>query len=442
MPETKTQLSIFLPELTVGGLLQHVSTLAKQAKCDGVSTKIISLGGSAQVSDWVRGLDVFLLETSEGAKASEIAEHVAGADVLLLSSPQTAIIAPLLSLARTAAVGVHGSPGTNREWLGEERFGVLAAAVACDGGPQVLVPASAYVDGVAKEFGVPVARVSVLHNAIFRPSDQHDTEPGMASILVPMRLSPEKHWVLRAAAKLAAVGNVPLKVVGEGPAAEDFRKWLSQISNLEFDVVEASNIDPYLSVADIVVAVGIVALEAAARGRRVAVAAKPGGGLAGVLTPSSFGRLQDTNFSGLGLNSEAPEKIWRDLGQTTQADRKLVAQLVGREASPKKLLETLLSNLRPTQAPSVDRLSMAMIDMHASLEKRFDSLTRDARKVEEGRAWWQSQAEGAISQLRESDAHARKVEEGRAWWQSQAEGAISQLRESDAHARSLEQRIQ
>ena len=439
MSEAKAQLSIILPDLTIGGLLQHACTLAKQAKCDGISTRIISSGGNALASDWLRGLDVCLLETWEGLRASAISEQVTGADVLLLSSPQTAMVAPLLSQARSAAVGVHGSPGTNCGWLGDERFGVLAAAVACDGGPQILVPARAYVDGVAKEFGVQKARVSVIHNAIFPPSHHHDTEPGMAFVLAPMRLSPDKHWVLRAAANLAAVGNVPLKVIGEGPAAEDFRSWLSQISSLEFDVVETSNFDPYLSVADVVVAVGIVALEAAARGRRVAVAAKPGGGLAGVLTPSSFGRLQDTNFSGLGLKSEAPESIWNDLGQMTQADCKLVAQLVGSEASPKKLLENLRCNLRPTQAPSVGRLSMAMIDMYASLEKRFASPVRNARKVDEGRAWWQSQAEGAISQLQEAVAYNRKVDEGRTWWQSQAEGAISQLQEAVAYNRKVDE---
>ena len=132
----------------------------------------------------------------------------------------------------------------------------------------------------------------------------------MGSVLTAMRLTGDKQWVLEAAARLALAGRVPLEGRGPGPACGDgFRAWLGSRPGLSAEVIESDDFDTHLSNADVVVAVGLVALEAAARGRRVAVVAKPGGGLAGALTPDSWAELQATNFAGLGLPEQPPTEV-------------------------------------------------------------------------------------------------------------------------------------
>lgn len=426
MTVKETRLLILLPELALGGLLRHACDVARQAQREGQSATIVSARGAHDVSEQLRGLDVRLIGAWDGAGLRQVLQWMEGADVLLLSSPQTALVAPALSQARSAVVGVHGSPGTNREWLGEERFAVLATCVAAPGGPQVLVPGRAYVDGVANELGISPRQVSVLPNATALPEGPPGSRPGMGSVLTLMRLSPDKQWVLEAAARLAVAGRVPLKVVGQGPAAAGFRALLETRPGLSAEVIESGDFDAHLREADVVVAVGLVALEAAVRGRRVAVAAKPGGGLAGALTPRSWQRLQDTNFAGLGLEEQPPDEVWSALGEMTGADLDDVAGLVTRTASPQALLETLRRQLRPVQPPAMGHLMTALGALTASLERRVTTLAHDAHELEKARDWWHQQADSARVQLHETTAYLREVEKARDWWHEQARSTTGQ----------------
>jgi hypothetical protein len=339
----------------------------------------------------------------------------------LLVSPQTALLAPALSLARTAVVGVHGSPGTTREWLGAERFGLLTAALTTPGGPQVLVPGEAYVEGVAQELGLPRERISVLPNATPLPERAPETPPGMRSILAPMRLAGDKLWVVKAAARLAQAGQVPLTVMGRGPHAEQFRAFLASQDGLRAEVIESEDFDTHLRQADVVVAVGLVALEAAARGRRVAVAAKPGGGLAGALTPVSWATLQATNFAGLGLPEQPPSEVWAALEAMTSADLEGVVRLVERTASPRAMLENVRRHLRPVPPPHPTLLVSALGELADSFEQRLLQLSWDAQQLENARDWWHQQAQGAIQQLQDTTTHLREVEKARDWWHQQAQ---------------------
>ncbi|QRO01295.1 hypothetical protein JRI60_20840 [Archangium violaceum] len=433
-----TRLLILLPELTLGGLLRHACDVARQAGREGMPATIVSVRGARDVSEHLTGVDVRLLEAWNGAGQRQVLRWMKGADVLLLSSPQTALLAPALGEARSAVVGVHGSPGTNREWLGAERFEVLATAVGAPGGPQVLVPGQAYVDGVAREFGISTEQVSVLPNATPLPECPPSSLPGMGSVLAPMRLSDDKRWVLKAAAQLAMAGHVPLKVVGQGPHAAGFRAWLESLPGLSAEVIESGDFETYMREADVVVAVGLVALEAAVRGRRVAVAAKPGGGLAGALTPSSWATLQATNFAGLGLPEQPPAEVWATLGQMTTADLEGVVERVARTASPRVLLETLRRHLRPVRPPPPDRLMTALADLTSSIEQRTDTLLQETRALEEARDWWQRQAQDLSTQLRDATTYLREVEQARDRWQQQAQDLSTQLRDATAHLGEVE----
>ncbi|OJT20102.1 hypothetical protein BO221_33480 [Archangium sp. Cb G35] len=431
-------LVILLPELALGGLLRHASDLVRQAKREGQPATIVSVRGEHDISEHLAGLDVRLVESWSGAGQKQVLQWMEGADVLLLSSPQTALLAPALCVARSAAVGVHGSPGTNREWLGEERFAVLATAVGASGGPQVLVPGQAYVDGVAREFGISTEQVSVLPNATPLPEGPPPRVPGMGSVLTAMRLAGDKRWVLEAAARLAIAGHVPLKVVGQGPHAAEFRAWLGSRPGLNAELIETDDFDTHLGDADVVVAVGLVALEAAARGRRVAVAAKPGGGLAGALTPGNWAALQATNFAGLGLPEQPPSEVWTALGEMSAKDLEEVTGLVERTASPPALLKTLRLHLRPVRPPAPDRLVMAFADLTASLELRIARLAHEGGELEKARDWWHQQARSAGAQLRETTDYLGQVEEARDWWHQQAQSVGAQLRETTDYLEQVE----
>jgi len=438
MTAHENPLVILLPELALGGLLRHASEVARQAQREGQPATIVSVRGERDVSEHLAGLEVRLVDSWSGAGQKQVLQWMEGAEVLLLSSPQTALLAPALCVARSAAVGVHGSPGTNRKWLGEERFAVLATAVGTTGGPQVLVPGQAYVDGVARELCISTGQVSVLPNAIPLPETPPTSRPGMGSVLTAMRLAGDKRWVLEAAARLATAGRVPLKVVGQGPHADEFRTWLGSLPGLRAEVIETEDFDTHLREADVVVAVGLGALEAAARGRRVAVAAKPGGGLAGALTPSNWAALQATNFAGLGLPEQPPAEVWTALGEMTAKDLEDVAGLVERTASPRALLETLRRHLRPVQPPAPGRLVMAFADLTASLEQRVARLAHDASEVEKARDWWHQQAQAASTQLQEATAYLGEVEKARDWWHQQAQAASTRFQEATTYLGEVE----
>lgn len=425
MTAQDTRLLILLPELALGGLLRHACELARQAAREEQPATIVSVRGTHDVSAHLTGLDVRLLQSWSGAGLEQVLRWMEGADVLLLSSPQTALVAPALANARAAAVGVHGSPGTNREWLGAERFGLLAATIAAPGGPQVLVPARAYVDGVARELGISTAQVSILSNATSLPEGPPPARPGMRSVLAPMRLAGDKQWLLEAAAKLATTGGLPLKVVGQGPHAAAFRAWLQSRPGLCAEVLESGDFDAYMREADVVVAAGLVALEAAALGRRVAVAAKPGGGLVGALTPSNWATLQATNFAGLGLPEQPPTEVWATLGRMTEADLEGVVELVARTASPRALLETLRRHLRPVRPPPLESLVMALGNLSASLQQCTDKLAHDARLLEQARDFWHQRAEAANTQLQDATTQLREAERARDFWHQQAQAAAT-----------------
>ena len=177
MTAHETPLVILLPELALGGLLRHASELARQAKREGQPATIVSVRGEQDVSEHLAGLDVRLVESWRGAGQKQVLQWMEGADVLLLSSPQTALLAPALCVARSAAVGVHGRPeptgsGSARSTRGAGHRRWHAR------GPQVLVPGRAYVDGVAREFDISTAQVSVLPNATSLPESPPTSSRG------------------------------------------------------------------------------------------------------------------------------------------------------------------------------------------------------------------------------------------------------------------------
>lgn len=431
-------LLILLPELALGGLLRHACDVALAAKNADIRATIVSVRGEHDVANYLSGLDVRLIGGWTGESREQVLGWMANSDVLLLSSPQTALVAPMLCHARSAVVGVHGSPGTNREWLGPERFALLTAALAVTGGPRVVVPGRAYVDGVARELGIPSARVRALPNATFPVLRPLAAIPGMSSVLAPMRLSREKAWVLQAAAQLARQGGVPLKVVGCGPAAAEFRAWLRAQRGLTAELVETGDLQPHLRTADVVVAVGLVALEAAAHGRRVAVAAKPGGGLAGALTAESWKRLQATNFAGLGLPEQSAQEVWTALGNMAASDLAEVIHCVSQTASPNQMLQTLRRQLRRVRPPSTRTIVSAYSRLVGTLEHRLESLTKDAASLENARNWWREQTHEANNQLRDATGHLHNVERARDEWQRQTSSAREALRQATDYLAEVE----
>ncbi|MFY0521853.1 hypothetical protein ACN28I_01095 [Archangium gephyra] len=438
MTAHENPLVILLPELALGGLLRHASEVARQARLEGQPATIISVRGERDVSEHLAGLEVRLVDSWSGAGQKQVLQWMEGAEVLLLSPRRRRCWRRRSAwrgarrwecMARPEPTGSGSARSASRCW---------PPPLARRGDPRCSSPGRRTSTAWRESFGISPGQVSVLPNAIPLPETLPMTRPGMGSVLTAMRLANDKRWVLEAAARLATAGRVPLKVVGQGPHADEFRAWLGSRPGLSAEVIETEDFDTHLREADVVVAVGLVALEAAARGRRVAVAAKPGGGLAGALTPSNWAALQATNFAGLGLPEQPPAEVWTTLGEMTAKDLEDVAGLVERTASPRALLETLRRHLRPVQPPAPGRLIMAFADLTASLEQRAARLAHDASELEKARDWWHQQAQAAGTQLREATAYLGEVEKARDWWHQQAQAAGTQLQEATAYLGEVE----
>lgn len=233
------------------------------------------------------------LGTRAGIRSAQ--KHIKDASrTLLIHSPDTFHLAGLLADADSAGVGVHGTPGTNANWLGRYRHTVAAAAIQSLPGLPILVPAELYRPGIAAEFSVDVERVCALPNAIELLVDPV-VPAGREQILVPARLADDKLWVLEAAIELARASQHSVRVVGSGPHSQHWRDVLASKCPVPWQLTVDENLTGYLAAADVVVGAGLVAMEAAAAGRRVAVPSKSGG-WSGVVTEASVPTMRSSNF--------------------------------------------------------------------------------------------------------------------------------------------------
>jgi hypothetical protein len=264
------------PDLRFGGLAEHIRCLAIGAAESGDVVRVVTPGAVDDL-DFPDNTELIRCDFTIGSGIRELRGIVEAADaVLLVNSPQTGLLVPLLAQARAAAVGVHGSPWTNTTWLGQRRHGLTAAAVRSLDCLPILVPAASDRQDIAAEFGIPVSRVQALPNAIDPEVGSPARSAGCGRILVPVRISKEKTWLLEAAIEAANLTGVDLAVVGVGPHVAEWQERLSKRCRGRWELIENPGIREYVRTADVVVGAGMVAMEAAQMQRRVIVPCKSG----------------------------------------------------------------------------------------------------------------------------------------------------------------------
>jgi glycosyltransferase involved in cell wall biosynthesis len=364
-------LLVVVPDLRPGGVTRHSEHLINAARDQRLSALLLTVTES--------GLDQAGAFAEDCVRAAELQANQltalvgSAATVVLQASPKTLPMLPLLGAASAAVLAVHGSPGTNAPWWGRSRIELLNRLLEDEATLPVVVPGEAYRAGVAEELGVRLSDVRVAGNVV-QPARPAPAVPGSGSVTVPMRLASDKQWVLEAAIELARAGDVPLRLVGQGQHAGRFRELL-QRAKIVHEVVQTGDLEPALAAADVVVAVGLVALEAAALGRRVAVVSKEHcGGFAGVLTPDSWERLRAGNFAGVADDHRVDAvEAWRLLGLVSEADLSRLARRVAEEASPSALLKAVMSAALPVRCPvvtaGVEALVRVSVGQSAELEE-------------------------------------------------------------------------
>lgn len=119
---------VISPEVRFGGLVEHVRCLALGAAALGDEVTMVVPGVRDDIA-FPANAEIVCRDLSTRAGVADVRTGIARADaVLLINSPQTGLLIPLLAGARTAAVGVHGSPRTNSAWLGQRTHALVAAA--------------------------------------------------------------------------------------------------------------------------------------------------------------------------------------------------------------------------------------------------------------------------------------------------------------------------
>jgi len=397
-----TDLLVVAPSLKPGGIRTHIRCLALGAGQRDARLTVVA-SASAETGLDVPGATLEHLHLHTRAGVRGVHQRIQQArGVLLIHTPQTYHLGGLLADATTAAVGVHGTPGTNANWLGGSRHAIAAASVQALPGLPLLVPGERYRSGVAAEFAVPVDRVRALPNAIDNLFEA-PAPAGAAEILLPSRLANDKVWLLDAAIDLATTSTRPLRVVGSGLHADDWRERREQTCPQPWTLIEDADLGPHIAGADVVVAAGLVAMEAAAARRRVAVPAKSGGWL-GAVTPSALGQMRESNFAAWGSTpAVAASTAWANAVALSTAELEALATAVREECAPSTMYERLSALLQEPGRPDPVPAGAAVMETLAESERVQQKVHADYAVLLEAKEYYEAQAtnwEHAYRQVR------------------------------------------
>ena len=386
-----TDLLVVAPALDPGGIHTHIRCLARGAGQAGMSVSVVAgIGTNDDLG--VPGARLERLDLLTRAGVQGVHERIQQArGILLIHTPQTYHLGGLLADAATAAVGVHGTPGTNANWLGGYRHAIAAASVQALPSLPLLVPGERYRSGVAAEFAISVDRVRALPNAIDNLIDA--TSPaGTADILLPSRLANDKVWLLDAAIDLATTSSRPLRVVGSGLHADDWRARLEQSCPQPWTLTEVADLGSHIAGADVVVAAGLVAMEAAAAARRVVVPDKAGGWLGAVTTPA-LGQMRESNFAAWGSTPVTDAgSVWAAADALSGAELEALATAVREECAPATMYERLRALLQAPGTPDPVPASEAVLEVIGESERDQQKVHADYATLLEAKEYYEQQA--------------------------------------------------
>ena len=159
-------------------------------------------------------------------------------------------------------------------------------------------------------------------------------------------------------------------MVGVGPNAADWRNNCASSVMVPWEVLQDPDVRHHVRVAHVVVAAGMVAMEAAQMRRRVIVPCKVGG-WQGAVTWESLQIMRDTNF----VLWSAPTtrdtgEVWNIVCAVSDSELAKISQWVTEECSPTVMFQRLQAFGRPPgtsdPAESVAIVSEVLADAHRS----------------------------------------------------------------------------
>jgi hypothetical protein len=379
-------LLLVLPTLEHGGMELQLLTLARAFRAAG--GRATFLAGAGPLEAAARSIGVVELVDWAGTprvETARLARSLSGPDTaaVLQADPATLHVLPSLAVACRVHLCLHNRPGTFEEWFAPavlERFRALVPALYASGRVGISVSREAYAASHAHDFGIPRHAVKPwLPGVEYRPGQSAISAGPISRIGVVSRLSEEKLPVVEAGARLVAAGrsagaDVTLELYGEGPAEERVRRVVDERvggharfhgpTDRPQDVIEP---------LDVVVNAGRAAIEGLVLGRRVVTfssdprAISP---LGGMVTPTRFETLRNTNFLWPADELIAPEAVWNEVRHADRSSVRAVRDRARRELSADSVLRGHLATLAGTEATAEvsPELLEAVLDQMAMLD--------------------------------------------------------------------------
>lgn len=347
--------------LRMGGSQRVLLELVHAAIGSGLEVVVASRGGELAPAFRKAGARVLTLLMREGC-AAERGEPSLSSLKTVVSMASVAQLAPLCRGQRTllhasqpwptgiASIvsGLSGAPlvwhahGTSEVEIPAAFMTSVRKRAACWVGvsPEVTAALAALSAGC----GVDVVTMRSPVSRSFGPEERRVGCPGVFGVLCT--LTPNKRDYVFACIEAARMyaqhssTTVTLKVVGDGPDRETVRRVADaaqQSCGLLCVETCGASMTPWMLLRDceVVMAMGLVAIEGALRGQNVICASSDGVG--GRLSCASWPQLSDTNFTGRSLRPLTASSLYEELVASIEAGvdsglAMLAAQLHGRDA--------------------------------------------------------------------------------------------------------------
>jgi hypothetical protein len=404
---------VVVRDLAVGGAPWLYIDLLRRLGEAGHAVGLASAGGELEPQARAAGIALHPLDLA--APPSEayaaIAEFGAGYDAALLTCDPLlmALLPALLAGSGRVALTILSHAPALPGWFGPAGMAALARTGAALAGAQegaVIVRGPTQRRLVAELLATDPAELDVVEPGVAGDRIRFDpAAPGDGTVLVLTRLGPDTADRVRGGVELVAAGIAAgracrLLLVGDGPWREEALALCAAALPAGAWTHEGLTVDPggCFARADVVVAMGRAAFEAAAHGRRVATSRRTGDGrgvLGPPLTPEHYDEFAD-DLLGVGYEPWAPADVWRALdGMDTARLAAVRARVLERNSGDRQAADVaaLLGRLRPTASgPLLGALG-------AAAAAELDALRESRRVADElwaARAWY----EGQLAQAR------------------------------------------
>jgi Glycosyl transferases group 1 len=398
---------VVVRDLEVGGAPRLYIDLLERLGAAGHRVGIASAGGT--LAGQARAAGITLHEVGWEGRAetyAAVASAAAGYDAALVTCDPWLLPVVPAALAGCGRAGliVLSHAGGMADWFGAPGITALsrlAAALAAAPEGAVIVRGPVQRRLLGELLGLAATALDVLEPGV--PADRipfAPAGPDDGTVLVLSRLGPDTVDRVRAGVELVAAGRAQgrdcrLLLIGDGVGRDDALTLCASSLPADAWAHEGLITDPVAAYAraDVVVAMGRAAFEAAAHGRPVATSRRAGDGrgvLGPPLTPEHYDEFAD-DLLGMGYEPWEPAAVWHALDGLDQARRAAVrARVLERNSGARQAADAvrLLEALRPSaSAGLIGAAGAATADALDALA----AVQRTAEELWAARNWYEGQ---------------------------------------------------